>query len=258
MNPLIPLGGILIGVWMSKMHMLKNVTNPEQILGSIPYDISIVMCALNEQDYIQQSLESLKNQHLFNCNCRERFDEIVVVDNMSEDRTAEIAEAYGCRVVKAPRGKLFARNVGVAEARGDIIVCVDADNYYPPNWLYLLCRHFNNPEVVVVAGSVFSEARTPLYVKIGRTFFNMINGMVNWLPSSNSAFRKDAFLKAGGFNEDVDQKNLLKVWIEEEWNFLSRLSSFGSYVYDSTAVCFTSSRRYSDKDFQKQIATVRM
>ena len=77
--------------------------------------ISVVVPALNEEKYIGHCLSSLRAQHY----PRELY-EIIVVDNASTDRTAEIARRFGLKVVFEPqRGVGRARHRGAQEARGE-------------------------------------------------------------------------------------------------------------------------------------------
>ncbi len=66
-------------------------------------------------------------------------DEVVVVDNASSDRTAEVARAAGARVVfEGRKGYGRAYKTGFAAARGDVIVTMDGDGTYPPDSIPLL------------------------------------------------------------------------------------------------------------------------
>ena len=90
-------------------------------------EISIVLPCLNEEEAIGGCISTLQRiiaeQHL--------SAEIVVVDNASTDRSAEIAQAHGARVVYQPvRGYGNAYRKGFAEAKGTYIVMADADNTY--------------------------------------------------------------------------------------------------------------------------------
>lgn len=90
-------------------------------------EISIVLPCLNEEEALGGCISSIKDviarQHL--------SAEIVVVDNASTDRSAEIAYEYGVRVVEQPvRGYGSACLKGCAEASGRYIVMADADNTY--------------------------------------------------------------------------------------------------------------------------------
>lgn len=245
MNLVIPaFAGSLAGLGAYKMYSLSRING--EPTERIPHNLSIIMPTLNEEHHIRGALESLKTQSLLQCDCRDgnRVDEIIVVDSDSSDNTAELARLYGCKVVTAPMGKLTARNIGTANAHGDIIVSVDADTLYPKNWLFLLCRHFNNPEVAAVAGSTYFYDSPHFAYKFMRSIGNMSGGLVMMMPGQNSAFRKDAFLNVGGLNDAVNQQNIWSTWMEEEFAFPRRLSTQGKFVFDHQAVVFTSPRRY--------------
>lgn len=86
--------------------------------------VSVVIPARNERENIGFVIE----------HARPHADELLVVDGHSRDGTAELAEELGCRVVKDNRkGKGDAIRVGIAEARCDIVVFVDADCSHDPN-----------------------------------------------------------------------------------------------------------------------------
>lgn len=95
-----------------------------------PVEISIVLPCLNEEAAVGGCIDTLQEiivrRHL--------SAEILVVDNGSTDRSAEIARAHGARVVRQPeRGYGNAYLKGLAEARGRYIVMADADNTYDFN-----------------------------------------------------------------------------------------------------------------------------
>lgn len=83
--------------------------------------VSIVIPAFDEANTIAACVGEAKT-------CKEAT-EVIVVDDGSSDRTAEAASAAGARVIKLARngGKAAAMNVGVAEARHDVILFLDAD-----------------------------------------------------------------------------------------------------------------------------------
>ncbi|MFH0862306.1 MAG: glycosyltransferase family 2 protein [Candidatus Altiarchaeota archaeon] len=87
-----------------------------------PGGITAVVPALNEQDSIRAVIEGLKPL----------ADEIIVVDGHSRDRTAEIARKCGASVLFDEVGKGSAVRKGFSEARGGIVVMVDADCSHRP------------------------------------------------------------------------------------------------------------------------------
>ncbi len=90
--------------------------------------ISVVIPCLNEEEavgrVVEQALEGIRRSG--------RPGEVVVVDNASTDRSAEVASAHGARIVtESRRGYGSAYLAGLVEARGEYIVMGDADETYP-------------------------------------------------------------------------------------------------------------------------------
>ncbi len=84
--------------------------------------ITVVIPCLNEEDAIGKVLDDVPDF----------VDDVIVVDNNSEDRTAEIAEKKGASVVREfQRGYGRAYKTGFSKAKGDIIVTLDGDHSYP-------------------------------------------------------------------------------------------------------------------------------
>jgi len=91
--------------------------------------ISVVIPCHNEEEGIRAVMEQMPAI----------VDEVVVVDNCSTDRTAEVASGLGARVVfEGRKGYGRAYKTGFAAARGDIIVTMDGDGTYPPESIPLL------------------------------------------------------------------------------------------------------------------------
>jgi glycosyltransferase involved in cell wall biosynthesis len=87
--------------------------------------VSVVIPAFDEEAFIAEALRSVLAQTY-------RPVEIVVVDDGSSDRTAEIAMEHGVHVLRRPHGgQAAARNAGLAVARGDYWAIFDADDLMP-------------------------------------------------------------------------------------------------------------------------------
>ena len=101
----------------------------------------MVIPAYNAEDYLGAQLSALENQ------VQAGPFEVIVVDNLSTDRTVEVAERYrgtlDLRIVAASerRSAAHARNVGIREARGELIVFVDADDIVDSSLLAAYRRH---------------------------------------------------------------------------------------------------------------------
>ena len=79
--------------------------------------------------------------------------ELIVVDDGSHDRTAEVAEAIeGVRLIKHPKNRGYgaALKTGFACAQGDLIGFLDADGTYPPEYFPQLCQHAMNGSDLVI------------------------------------------------------------------------------------------------------------
>jgi len=124
--------------------------------------ISVVIPAYNEERYLRRTIRSLKNQTL-------KANEIIVVDNGSTDKTKEVAESLGAKVIIEKRkGVGFARRAGFEKALYDIIVTTDADTIFPKNWLSRIEKTFaENPRVIAVGGPYqFDTKKHKLAIKI--------------------------------------------------------------------------------------------
>jgi glycosyltransferase involved in cell wall biosynthesis len=114
-----------------------------------PKSVSLIIPAHNEEAYIGFCLDSVLQ------NAAGRFHEIIVVDNASSDRTAEIARArHGVRVVQEmQKGVCFARQRGLEEATGKVLAYIDADTRLPADWASIAERTFQNrPNLVCLSG----------------------------------------------------------------------------------------------------------
>lgn len=115
---------------------------------------SIVVCTYNGAEYIQRCLKSLKNQTLDSS-----LYEIIVVNDGSTDKTAEIVKKFHVQLVnhKQNKGIAAARNSGLQQARGKVYVCFDDDCYVNKNWLetiYKVYQQYENKNISGVSGRI--------------------------------------------------------------------------------------------------------
>ncbi len=158
--------------------------------------LSIIIPTLNEEKYLPLLLESIKKQEFFDF-------EIIVADAGSEDKTAEIAKNYNCKVVK---GGLPAkgRNNGAKEAAGDILFFIDADTILPDNFFNNALKEFEKRNLYFAS---FCLVPAP-YSKISLFLLNILYNY--WIiilekvlarGSIGILIKKELFDKLGGFNE---------------------------------------------------------
>lgn len=94
-----------------------------------PLTFSVVIPCLNDAELLDRCLRSLSAQ-------LRPADEILVVDNGSEDTSADIARAHGATVIEEPRrGITWAVGTGFDAAAGDVMIRIDADVHVAPDFL---------------------------------------------------------------------------------------------------------------------------
>jgi len=196
-------------------------------MNRLPF-ITVVIPAYNEEFSLPETLRALKRQEY------PGQYEILVVDNASTDRTAEIARSMGARVIEETRqGYVHAIRRGFGAANGEIIACTDADTLVAPDWLDRMA-HILEPEDVVATSGAFRFFDGPWWIRmLGRLF-----GGWNWhLAGANMAVKKTAFQHAGGFNGHIN------LGADVELGF--RMKKIGRLVIDPSLIVHTSSRRFS-------------
>lgn len=103
--------------------------------------VSVIIPVFNGGRFLNQAIESVLNQTYKNF-------EIIVVDDGSNDNSAEIAKSY-CDVIyiyQENRGVASARNNALSKVRGDFIAFLDADDFYPKDKLEIQINHLKDNE----------------------------------------------------------------------------------------------------------------
>ncbi len=101
--------------------------------------------------------------------------ELLIVDDGSNDRTAEVASKIaGVNLICHPRNKGYgaALKTGFSKARGELIGFLDADGTYPPEYFPHLCRAaLNGADLVIGSRMAGAESKMPLTRRVGNFFF---------------------------------------------------------------------------------------
>jgi cellulose synthase/poly-beta-1,6-N-acetylglucosamine synthase-like glycosyltransferase/peptidoglycan/xylan/chitin deacetylase (PgdA/CDA1 family)/spore germination protein YaaH len=175
--------------------------------------VSVIVPAFNEEKVIVQTIASLLNQ-------RYHGDlEIVVVDDGSADDTAQVAEeAHGSNPKvtifrKENGGKASALNFGIARARHEIVIGLDADTVFDDDTVAELVQPLQDPRVAAVAGNAKVGNRINLVTRwqaleyvtsqnLDRRAFALLD-CITVVPGAVGAWRRSAVLEVGGFQEDT-------------------------------------------------------
>jgi len=159
--------------------------------------ISIVVPAFNEEKAIGEDLDTILAA-MKNSNYQY---EVIVIDDGSTDKTAEIAREKGVKVIRYPynKGVGEARKTGIREAKGNIIVMTDADNSYPNREIPQLLKHMDEYDMVIGARKTEKGSlkwlRSPIKAMINRLASYIVRRPIPDLNSGFRAFRKDIALK---------------------------------------------------------------
>jgi glucosyl-dolichyl phosphate glucuronosyltransferase len=182
--------------------------------------ITVILCTYNRCQSLAKALESVAASTL----PQSVEWEVLVVDNNSRDRTREVVEDF-CRrypgrfryLFEPQPGKSHALNYGIREARGDVLAFMDDDVTAEPKWLQNLTAALHNGEWAGAGGRVLRiwtcspphwlSVESP-YEKMGwpLVIFDLGQeaGELPYTPcGTNMAFRKEVFIKYGGFRTDL-------------------------------------------------------
>ncbi|MBI2069756.1 MAG: glycosyltransferase family 2 protein [Elusimicrobia bacterium] len=104
--------------------------------------VSLILPAYNEEPHIRRAVEDFKNTRI--------FDEILVIDNNSKDRTAEFAKQAGATVIRETKQGLGnAVHRGLAEATGEIVVLAEPDGTFVANDIHKFLAYADDFDVVI-------------------------------------------------------------------------------------------------------------
>lgn len=133
--------------------------------------------------------------------------EVLVVDNGSTDATREVAEKArpdlpGLRIIDASErpGESYARNRGIAAARGDFIAFCDADDVADPGWLAALTEAA--PDADLIGGSLDSGVLSPAYADEQPVPMTEQTDFLPFARGANCAAWKDVLTTIGGWDEN--------------------------------------------------------
>lgn len=196
-------------------------------MPKLPF-VSVILCSFNGAKKIKNTLIALKKQTYPNF-------EIIVVDDGSSDKTAQIAEDFGVITISHSQNKGLSasRNTGIKKSKGEIIAFTDDDCVPDLKWLQELVNAYSNSEIVGVGGKVvvanndrsiittYLRENNPLqplllsltksnsilyrfYLYIRKLFFPKIElkqQQVYMIVGANMSFRKKVFEQIGLFDE---------------------------------------------------------
>jgi cellulose synthase/poly-beta-1,6-N-acetylglucosamine synthase-like glycosyltransferase/peptidoglycan/xylan/chitin deacetylase (PgdA/CDA1 family)/spore germination protein YaaH len=199
---------------LALVHRFRTAkqTPPEIASGPDAPLVSVLIPCFNEEAVIVASINRILASLWPNL-------EILVLDDGSQDRTAERVEAaFGqnqrVRLMRFPNaGKARALNRGLKEASGDIVVALDADTQFPPETIGRLARWFSDTKIGAVAGNALVGNRVNLITRWQALEYVTAQNLerralaaldvITVVPGAVGAWRRSAVEALGGFPDET-------------------------------------------------------
>ena len=175
--------------------------------------ISAVVPCYNGEPFLAEALESIRRQS-------RPVDEIIVVDDGSSDRSADIATEMGAMVIRqSNRGEGASRNRGIQAARGDVIAWLDADDVWHSEHIEVVAGLLEqHPGAAGAFGAVqrfgADTSRILGYVPTGEPGPVLVEAFRDWLHTTIGAVtRRTVLLDVGGFDENERYSVDFDLWL---------------------------------------------
>jgi GT2 family glycosyltransferase len=202
--------------------------------------VTALVCTSDRGDAVVDTITSiLANTY--------RAFELLVVDQSSDDRTVSALDALRgeqrLRVLRTPvKGKGAALNLGLAAARGGVIVCTDDDCVVPSDWIERMAAIFTlHPAVAVAFGNVVAAPYdpaagfVPTYVRSGeRLVVSPLQKATARGIGACMAVRRDTVNDLGGFDPSFGPGALFPSC--DDWDIATRALLRGHAVYETASV----------------------
>ena len=187
---------------------------------------SVVIPVLNEADSLPLTIEHVRRNDFIH--------EIIVVDGGSTDRTQEIAEQLGCRLLASPPGRGGQMRAGAAVANGDVVLLLHADTWLPPHATRAALDCLRDQ--AVVAGGFWKEFRDSPLLLLGSKWKCAVRLWIGRrIAGDQGMFIRRAVLERIGGIPDMA--------LMEEFALASRLRREGRLAL-ADAIVLTSARRF--------------
>lgn len=174
--------------------------------------LSVIIPAYNAGQTIEQAIRSAFEQD-------PRPDEVIVGDDASTDDTATVAERAGATVLRLPKGNgAIARNRAVEVATGDLLLFLDADDWWVPGKVRAHVDAWERHDV----GFVVDVATKTRHGAEEGLLGDGPEGLVpweeylvwtTWTSGSSFSVPRERYLQLGGFNESLVSQQDVDFWV---------------------------------------------
>lgn len=164
-----------------------------------PLFVSVIIPVYNGEKYLAEAIQNVKNQDY-------QPLEIIVIDDGSTDKTAEIAAEFKDSIryiYQQNSGPAAARNHGIKVANGDVIAFLDVDDLWSDDKLKLQANYLaNNPSVEIVQGLI-QQMKLLRLEEDDRAIFAPTYKPYSYINIGSAIYRKTVFEKIGFFDETL-------------------------------------------------------
>lgn len=173
--------------------------------------VSIILCSYNRADHLEETLQSLRRVFV----PEDWTIELLLVDNASTDATPEVMRAFthpqmNVRVLREEKqGVCYARNRGIEEAQGRVLLFTDDDVRFPDDWLARMATPILNDQADVIAGGVElaeeiqKQWMTPRHRQLLASTEGIDPDRPERIVGANMAFSRRVFERIPGFNPEL-------------------------------------------------------
>ena len=179
-------------------------------------DYSIIIPAYNEEELLPRTLESVRKAM---GGVNGYTGEVIVTDNNSEDRTAEVAEQFGARVIfEEVRQIARSRNSGAKESEGKFLIFLDADTVLPREVLERTLETLSSGDYVGGGALPAFDSPQGRAADILMGTWRVISKTFRYAAGSYVFCLREAFESVGGFDErfyaseEIHLSRALKKW----------------------------------------------
>ncbi len=205
--------------------------------------LSIIIPTYNEENYLPKLLQSIKDQNFFNY-------EIIVADADSADRTREIAESFGCKVVEGG-SPAVGRNSGAKAAKGEYLLFLDSDVILTEGYLESALNEFQENDLGIGITQLIpiSDSKKD---KLLHDFANFFMKLVESIkPHGAGCYgiltKKSLHEEVGGFKESLD--------FGEDSDYIERIGKISTFRVLRGPKLLISTRRL-EKEGLKSLALI--
>ncbi len=205
--------------------------------------LTIIIPTLNEEENIKNLITAIKKDDVDNLD--EEY-EILIADAGSKDKTKEIAESLGAVVIK---GGLPAvgRNIGAKQAKGDILLFIDADLKFSKGFIAKSLKEFHDRNLDVASYSIYPQVNNVILNRFTLDMFYNVPAKVLKkifpMGAMGIMVKKSIFDEVGGFDEDIA--------LAEDHYFMGQAAKIGNFGIFKTGKIYMPVRRFEQDGYIK-------